>query len=47
MLKIKAFTKNADYVYTKKVPNGTRDWRPVSWHQSPKGVFLWLIAREF
>lgn len=41
------FTKNNNHVYTKKVPNGTRDWRPaLNGDQSPKGVFLWLIARE-
>lgn len=41
MLKIKAFTKNADYVYTEKVPNGTRDWRPakVSGNNRRKAFF--------
>lgn len=38
------FTKNNNHVYTKKVPNGTRDWSPELGAQPPTVIAAFLLA---
>lgn len=38
------FTKSHNHVYTKKVPNGTRDWSPELGAQPPTVIAAFLLA---